>query len=68
MYDFHYDTLKPLYGDKIIKMMTDKDSLVYQIEREDFYADMKVNSKYFDMSEYSKINPIFDDTDKKRYW
>ena len=68
MYDFHYDTLKPLYGDKIIKMMTDKDSLVYQIEREDFYADMKVNSKYFDMSEYSKINPIFDDTNKKRYW
>ena len=65
MYDFHYNTMKPLYGDKIKLMMTDTDSLTYCIETEDFYADMKANSKYFDMSEYSKLNPIFDDTNKK---
>lgn len=65
MYNFHYNTMKPLYGDKIRLMMTDTDSLVYRIETVDFYADMKKHSKYFDMSEYSKINPSYDPTNKK---
>ena len=41
MYNFHYNTMKPKYGDKIELMMTDEDSLVYKIETEDFYKDMK---------------------------
>lgn len=65
MYDFHYNTMKPLYGDKIKLMMTDTDSLVYKIETDDFYDDMKRYKQYFDMSEYSTINPIFNETNKK---
>ena len=30
MYNFHYNTMKPKYGDKIELMMTDTDSLVYK--------------------------------------
>ena len=65
MYDFHYNIMKPRYGDKIELMMTDTDSLVYRIETEDFYKDMKDMKENFDMSEYSKNNPFYDETNKK---
>ena len=65
MYNFHYNTMKPLYGEKIRLMMTDTDSLVYHVETDDFYADMKKHSEDFDMSKYSKINPSYDPTNKK---
>lgn len=65
MYDFHYNIMKPKYGDKIELMMTDTDSLVYHIETEDFYKDMYEMREHFDMSEYSKTNPIYDETNKK---
>jgi hypothetical protein len=31
MYKFHYDYMKPKYGDRIKLLMTDTDSLVYEI-------------------------------------
>ena len=37
MYDFHYNIMKPKYGDNIQLLMTDTDSFVYQIKTEDFY-------------------------------
>lgn len=65
MYDFHYNTMKVKYGDKIELLMTDTDSLVYKVETEDFYKDMYEMKEYFDMSEYDKNNPIYDETNKK---
>ena len=65
MYDFHYNIMKPRYGDKIELMMTDTDSLVIRVETEDFYKDMVEMKEHFDMSEYSKSNPIYDETNKK---
>ena len=42
MYEFHYDTMKNVYPDS--KMMkTDTDSLLYYIETDDVYDDMKTN-------------------------
>jgi hypothetical protein len=41
MYEFHYDYIKPKYGDKARLLMTDTDSLVYEIQTDDFYADIK---------------------------
>ncbi len=46
--------------------MTDTDSLVYEIRTEDFYKDMYEMKQHFDMSEYSKSNPIYDETNKKQ--
>ena len=40
MYDFHYNQMKPLYGDKIKLMYTDTDSLVCQVDTEDIFKDM----------------------------
>jgi hypothetical protein len=39
MYEFHYDYIKPKYGDRARLLMTDTDSLVYEIQTGDFYAD-----------------------------
>jgi hypothetical protein len=65
MYDFHYNTMQPRCIENIELMMTDTDSLVYCIHTVDFYKDMYEMRMHFDMSEYSKQNPIYDETNKK---
>ena len=58
MYDFHYNYIKPKYGDNAKLLFTDTDSLAYEIETEDFYRDISsdVSSK-FDTSNYPKNHP-----------
>ena len=58
MYNFHYNYIKPKYNDKALLLMTDTDSLCYEIETEDFYKDIAgdVESK-FDTSAYPKDHP-----------
>ena len=45
--------------------MTDTDSFVYEIQTEDFYADMKGLKEHYDMSEYSKESGLSDVENKK---
>ena len=54
MYEFHYDYMKPKYGEKLKLCYMDTDSFVYHIKTEDFYEDIKddVENK-FDTSGYS---------------
>ena len=40
MYEFHYDFMKPKYGENLKFCYMDTDSLVYEIKTEDFYADI----------------------------
>ena len=58
MYDFHYNYIKPKYNEHALLLMTDTDSLCYEIETEDFYKDIAgdVESK-FDTSAYPKEHP-----------
>ena len=53
MYEFHYDKIVPKYGKKAKLLMTDTDSLVYHIETDDIYKDMKNNIDAYDTSDYS---------------
>ena len=59
MYDFHYNFIKPKYGEKAKLLFTDTDSFAYHIECEDIYSDMKENMSYFDTSNYQKDHPNF---------
>ena len=65
MYDFHYNIMKPKYGENIQLLMTDTDSFVYQIKTDDFYEDMKGMKEHYDMSEYSKDSGLYDGENKK---
>ena len=58
MYEFHYKYIKPKYGDKAKLLFTDTDSLMYEIETEDFYKDISGDVKdRFDMSDYPENHP-----------
>ena len=55
MYEFHYDYMKPKYGENLKLCYMDTDSRVYHIKAEDFFEDIAkdVNAR-FDTSGYSK--------------
>ena len=58
MFDFHYNYIKPKYGDKAKLLFTDTDSLMYEIETEDFYKDISGDVKNrFDTSDYPENHP-----------
>ena len=51
----HYKYIKPKYGKKAKLLMTDTDSLCYEIETEDFYEDISNDvEKGFDTSNFPK--------------
>ena len=52
MFDFHYNCIKPKYRKKAELIFTDTDSLMYEIETDDFYKDIKKDiKKNFDTSD-----------------
>ena len=58
MYDFHYNYIKKKYGDKAKLLLTDTDSLMYEIQTEDFYKDINGDVKdRFDTSGYPPDHP-----------
>ena len=58
MYDFHYNYIKQKYGDKAKLLFTDTDSLMYEIQTEDFYREVSADVKRrFDTSDYPPDHP-----------
>ena len=45
MFDFHYNYIKPNYGEKAELLFTDTDSLMYCIQTDDFYKDIAKDMK-----------------------
>ena len=59
MYDFYYNTLKKKYGDKLKLLGTDTDSLIYYVETNDIFEDMKQYKDVMDFSDYPKDHTLF---------
>ena len=58
MFDFHYNFIKDKYGDKAELLFTDSDSLVYLIQTNAVYKDIKKDiEKNFDTSNFHENHP-----------
>ena len=58
MFDFHYNYIKPKYGNNAKLLFTDTDSFLYEIQTEDFYKDISGDVKdRFDTSDYPENHP-----------
>ena len=65
MYDFHYNYMLKKYPNKAQLTYTDTDSLVYQIQTDDIYKDMQKDSHLYDLSNFPKDHPLYNETNKK---
>ena len=57
--------MKPRYGDSLTINYRDNDSLLYRIETDDLYIDMKNFAHLLDQSECPKNHELYDPTNKK---
>ena len=65
IYDFHYNYIKHKYDNKAKLLFTDTDSLTYEIETADAYADFWQNKDKFDNSDYNIESPFYNIDNKK---
>ena len=55
MYKFHYDYVKPKWGDRATLLFTDTDSPCYEIKTDDFYEDISGDiNEWYDTSNYDE--------------
>jgi hypothetical protein len=65
MFKFHYGHIKKLYGNRAALLMTDTDSLIYDIQTDDVYEDMRRHLDLYDTSDYPRDHPAYSDKNKK---
>ena len=65
MYDFHYNHVKVKYGQGAKLLITDTDSLCYEIQTDDVYTDMQQDAHLYDFSDYPRSHFLYDTTNKK---
>lgn len=58
MYDFHYNVMKPRFGENLELLYMDTDSFIYLISNVNFFVRITLEDieKYFDTSEYPENN------------
>ena len=64
MHEFHYDYINNKYGNKSKRLVTDTDSLMYEIKTEDVSEDFNSDKEMFDFSNYLTKSKHYDDSNK----
>ena len=64
MYDYHYNHIKSTYHSNSQLLFTVTDSLVYEIQTDYLYQDMKITSDFHDFSAYPQNHFCFDISNK----
>ena len=59
MFDFHYNIMKRRYGNRVSLIFTDTDSLTYEVQTPNVYADMYEMREHFDLSDYDRDSPYY---------
>ena len=59
MYTFQYNRIVSLYGERAKLQFTDTDSLCYEIQTADVYADMRLNFFEYHTSDYLSDHPLY---------
>ena len=65
LYDFYYNRLHEIYGDRCQVIYTDTDSLLLEIKTEDVYKDMSYNMCHYDTSDFPKDHFLHSQANKK---
>ncbi len=66
MYQFHYDVMKPQYGDRLHLLFTDTDSLCYEIETDCWEKDVANGlDKFMDLSNWPTTHSLHSNVNKK---
>ena len=65
MYDFHYNTMKPLFNDGLKLLLTDTDSLVYELTCEDLNAKLLSIIDNLDTADYPKDHILYSSKNNK---
>ena len=64
LYEFHYDYIKIKCGNNSRLLFTDTDSLMYEINTEEFYEDFSKDKKMFDLGNYSAKSKYYNESNK----
>ena len=66
MYNFHYNVMKPIFGDRLHLLYTDTDSFIYKISSDDVYEELRPQARvYFDFSNYPERHMLKNNCNKK---
>ena len=64
LYKFHYNEMKPKFGDSLKVVYKDIDSLLYRIETDDLYSDMESFKHLLGLLDYPQNHKLFDSTNE----
>ena len=59
MYNFHYNVMKAVFGDRVHLLYMDMDSFIYKISSADVYEELRPHTRdYFDFSNYPESHML----------
>ena len=66
MYNFHYNVMKAIFGDRVHLLYMDTDSFIYEISSADVYEELRPHARnYFDFSNYPESHMLKNSCNKK---